>query len=271
MDNYFIQKDIQDILAMLDAEEAPESRDYLSNLIIDDLTEDDPYLIANTLLKCDMNAPLPKILRDFIEELFETAYEDGNADAMNDIGAQYYDGARGFEQDFSKAVNCYKLAAAKGSRQAQENLGYCYYYGRNMPVDYKKAFHYFALGAFDGHLISLYKIGDMYQNGYYVEENPIEAFHIYSRCLDTMTDEAAPIVAGPVFLRIGNALLYGKGTEKDPKSALICFQKAESFLYDMVAKGDVMYKKSLQAAIDGQAKAREILNKALPNKEWRFD
>ena len=190
---------------------------------------------------------------------------------MNDLGAQYYDGSRGFDQDFSKAVECYKLAAENGSRQAQENLGYCYYYGRNMPVDYEKAFHYFALGAFDGHLISLYKIGDMYLNGYYVEKNPKEAFLIYNRCLDTMTDEAAPTVAGPVFLRVGNAFLKGLGTEPNPMNALICFQKAETFLYDMVVKGDVMYKKSLQAAIDGQAKARAILAEALPSNQWTFD
>ena len=37
--------------------------------------------------------------------------------------------------------------------------------------DYQKAFHYFLLGALDGHLISLYKIGDMYLNGYHVEKN----------------------------------------------------------------------------------------------------
>ena len=111
----------------------------------------------------------------------------------------------------------------------------------------------------------------MYLNGYYVEKNPKEAFLIYNRCLDTMTDEAAPTVAGPVFLRVGNAFLKGLGTEPNPMNALICFQKAETFLYDMVVKGDVMYKKSLQAAIDGQAKARAILAEALPSNQWTFD
>ena len=37
----------------------------------------------------------------------------------------------------------------------------------------------------------------------------------------------------------------------------------------MVANGDTMYKKSWCAAIDGQAKAREILARALPKQEWR--
>jgi TPR repeat protein len=122
---------------------------------------EEPYEIANRLLMYDKPKPLPQIIIDFIEQLFNLAFESGNVEAMNDLGAQYYDGSRGFEQDFSKAVECYKLAAEKGSRQAQENLGYCYYHGRNIPVYYEKAYHYFALGALDGHLISLYKIGDM--------------------------------------------------------------------------------------------------------------
>ncbi len=271
-EKYDVLAGIRDALAILEAEEAPQSREYLNGLIFEDeLTEDDPFVIANELLQCDMPDALPEALRDLIEELFTAAFEDGNADAMNDLGAQYYDGSRGFEQDFSKAVHCYKLAAANGSRQAQENLGYCYYYGRNMPVDYEKAFRYFALGAFDGHLISLYKIGDMYQNGYYVDKDPAEAFHIYSHCLETMTDEAAPTVAGPVFLRVGNAFLNGIGTKEDPKSALICFQKAEAYLFDMVAGGNVMYKKSLQDAIEGQAAARSKLLGSLPSQDWIFD
>jgi TPR repeat protein len=214
--------------------------------------------------------PFPQPVWDFIIELLELEIENGNDDAMNDLGAMYYDGT-GCRQSFEKAVYYYNLAAAHGNRQAQENLGYCYYYGRNMPVDYKKAFHYFALGAFDGHLVSLYKIGDMYMNGYYVEKNETEAFHIYERCLDTMTDEAAPYVAGPVFLRLGQAFLYGKGTEANLSNARICFQKAEVYLYDMVKDGQVMYKKSLLAAVESQKKAREALMKELPEDEWTFD
>ena len=263
---------VQDVFSIIGEEEAPEAYAILSGLVAEDeQAEPDPYEIAGSLLDCDRPAPLPETLRNLIEELLLCAYKEGNADAMNDLGSQYYDGSRGFKQDFTQAVTCYHLAAMKGSRQAQENLGYCYYYGRNMPVSYKKAFHYFALGAFDGHIVSLYKIGDMYANGYYVQKNPVEAFHIYSHCLDIMTDEMAPRCAGPIFLRVGNALLNGEGTKEDAKGALICFQKAESFLYDMVAGGDVMYKKSLQAAVEGQAKAREKLRETLPQQEWRHD
>jgi hypothetical protein len=39
----------------------------------------------------------------------------------------------------------------------------------------------------------------------------------------------------------------------------------------MVRDGNVMYKKSLSAAIDSQQKAREKLMNDLPAKEWEFD
>ena len=248
----------------LDPELFPETVEFFTQHVDDEISA---YEMASALVQCDKTSDMTRELFDFIVGLYKEAIDEGKVEAMNDLGALYYDG-RGCEEDFSKAVYYYDMAAKAGSRQAQENLGYCYYYGRNMPVNYEKAFHYFALGAFDGHLISLYKIGDMYQNGYYVEKNPKEAFNIYIHCLDLMTDEAAKHVAGPVYLRIGNALLYGNGVDENPKNALVAFQRAELYLYDMVMDGNEMYKKSLQTAIDGQVKAREKLVQALPKQEW---
>ena len=256
------QEERYHICLELDPAVSPETIDFFTSHMDDDLSS---YELATSLVNCDKTSVMPRILFDFIVELYEDAISTGNADAMNDLGALYYDG-RGCNQDFTKAVFYYDAAAKNGNRQAQENLGYCYYYGRNMPVDYERAFHYFALGAFDGHLISLYKIGDMYQNGYYVDKNPTEAFNIYHRCIEMMTEEAAQLVAGPVFLRLGNCFLKGCGVEESAKNALLCFQQAERYLYDMVANGEVMYKKSLKAAVDGQEKAREKLAKKLPER-----
>ena len=45
----------------------------------------------------------------------------------------------------------------------------------------------------------------------------------------------------------------------------------ESFLFDMAANGETMYRKSLEAAVAGQAKAREKLMDQLPEDEWEFD
>lgn len=272
VDYEYIAKQTQEVLAMLDPEEWEEIVTYLS--YIEEMDDYEGYGlldIADTVIDLDRPKDLPEFVIDYLTDLYETEIRLGNSAAMNDLGAQYYDGNRGFEQSFKKAMKLYQMAAEHGSRQAQENLGYCYYYGRDGKVDYEKAFHYFALGAFDGHIISLYKIGDMYRNGYYVKKNEVEAFHIYRRCIDTMTEEAAPAAAGPVYLRLGDMFLNGLGTEADAKSALISYQKAETYLYDMLRNGQAMYKKSLMSAIQGQADARKKLEEELPKKEWDFD
>ncbi len=240
---------------------------YLVSLLHEDgSVSERPYDIAVKILSLDKPQRFTKLQIEFIVWLLQLEIREGNDTAMNDLGAAYYDGRRGFPQNYELAMQYYKMAAAKGNRVAQENLGYCYYYGRDGKRDYEKAFHYFALGAFDGHLISLYKIGDMYLNGYFVEKNEKEAFYIFMRCLDTMTDEAAPRVAGPLFLRLGKMFSEGRGTEKDPQAALSCYQKAENYLFDMVMAGDEMYRKSLDGAVAGQAAAREELRKILPER-----
>ena len=267
---------IKKTLATISSEEYPETYNYLSqtpglNGEPNPGESISPYTIANNILNLDKPGTFPKSVLDLVTCLFEMEIAEGNSDAMNDLGSIYYDGSRGLEQNFEKAVHYYKMAAKQGNRQAQENLGYCYYYGRDGEPDYEKAFHYYALGAFDGHLISLYKIGDMYLHGLYVPKNEREAFFIFMRCLETMTEETEGRVAGPVYLRLGRMFLDGTGTEKNYKNALICFQKAESFLYDMVMNGDVMYRRSLIAAIKGQEEARKKLSKALPEDTWEFD
>ncbi len=264
-------KEIEDVLAMLAGDELPQVRGYLAGIAAGEYDEDLTALdLANELTVLDIPQRFPDFLIRFITELYLREIENGSDEAMNDLGAQYYDGSRGFEQSFEKAIYYYKMAAVRGNRQAQENLGYCYFYGRDGKPDYEMAFHCFALGAFDGHLISLYKIGDMYLHGLYVEKNEAEAFRIFLRCLDTMTPEAEGRVAGPVYLRVGRMLLEGRGTEPDPKGALGCFQKAEIYLYNMIAEGNDMCRKSLGDAIMGQARAREKLASQLGENTLPF-
>ena len=256
------------VMLMLDGARFPEAFAALSDVFMHSAT---PYQIASRLMSCDRPGPLPPFLVEYITSLYELEIAAGNPQAMNDLGAHYYGGDRGFAQDFTKAVALYRLAAENGNLQAQENLGYCYYYGRDMDVDYEKAFHCFALGAFAGRLVSLYKIGDMYRHGHYVKKNAGEAFRIYTRCLALMTEEDQALIAGPVRLRLGDMLLNGIGTEPNAEAALLNYSVAEIALLKMVRQGDAMYKKSLQAAIQGQEKARALLAAALPEQEWTFD
>ncbi len=245
----------------IDPTQYPETVEYFQRTKGEGLSS---YELASGILNCDKDKPMPPEVFTFVAALYKHAISKGDVDAMCDLGSLYYDG-RGCMQDFTKAIHYYEMAAKHGHVIARENLGYCYYYGRDIPVDYEKAFQYFAEGAFLGRLVSMYKIGDMYKNGYYVEKNPVIALRIYLRCFEMMNPEEDYYAAEPVFLRLGNAFLYGEGTKKDPRAALKYFHFAEEFLYDLVAEGEEMYRKSLQAAIDGQAKARRLLAKKLPS------
>ena len=254
-------------------DEFVEASDYFATFLDDhDWTERvSPFDIAYRLQECDRPRRFPKYLVNYIIDLYQMEIEAGNHHAMNNLGARYYYGDRGFEQDFKKAVFYYKMAAKHGNRQAQQNLGYCYYYGRDMEKDYEKAFQYFAVGAFAGDPVSLYKIGDMYLNGYYVQKDEREAFIIYNRCLDMMDDDSSKTVSGPVHLRLGDMCLNGIGTEMNPEMALLNYSIAEISLYRMVKDGDYMYKNSLHNAIEGQRMARAMLTALLPEDEWALD
>ena len=259
----------RNVLDKINDGEFPEVYEYLDGILIDeDVITASPYEIAATLGKCDNPKPFPHFLIDFITGLFDCEITEGNTDAMCELGGYYYDGGRGFEQSFAKAVQLYKMAAEQGNRYAYNCLGYCYYYGRDMELDYEKAFRCFATGAFAGQLESMYKIGDMYLRGQFVDKDEQEAFIIYNRCLEMMDDDSRSYVAGPVHLRLGDMCLKGIGTVADPEAALFHYNLAEILLYRMVKDGNYMYKKSLRLSIEGQDKARAALADHIPADEW---
>ena len=257
------------VLSEINDGEFPEAYEYLDRILNDDdIFEKTPFEIATVLVKCDNPKLFPPFLIDYITALYEYEISEGNADAMCELGGYYYDGSRGFDQSFAKAVQLYKMSADRGNRYAYECLGYCYYYGRDMEPDYEKAFRCFALGAFAGRLESMYKIGDMYLRGQYVDRDEQEAFIIYNRCLQMMTDDDRDYISGPVHLRLGDMYMEGVGTNTDPEAALFHYNLAEFMLYRMVSNGNYMYKKSWRLAIDGQAKARAALSHRIPPDEW---
>lgn len=138
--------------------------------------------------------------------------------ALN-LGTFYYTG-RFYEQDYQRAFELYKIAADAGHPRAICNCGYCFYYGRHQDVDYSEAYRYFSLGALlydDANC--LYKLGDMYLNGYAVEKNERYAFQLYARALDqAQADDEQPAVADAQF-RVGKCLLRGIGTDKNAEEA----------------------------------------------------
>lgn len=228
---------------------------------------ENPMDIALRLHDADAILPFPESVFEFLLEVYEEEILLENPDAALNLGSLYYTGRAG-QQDFIKALEYYTIASDWGSQQAQENLGYCYYYGRGIDIDYKKAFHYFAPGTFEGIITSLYKIGDMYRNGYYVNRNEDEAFRIYHRCYETLTDELLYFAGADVMMRMADCYFYGIGTNIDDRNALYFYQQAERFYLDQLENGDYFVKDLFEKAIKRQADVREKIIKKLPTFEW---
>lgn len=91
-----IYNELQSIYAILPAEEFPDMFAYITDMLADEDCMDEPHSMALTLAEHDKPADLPDYIIDFITDLLESEIEKGDADAMNDLGAMYYDGHRGF-------------------------------------------------------------------------------------------------------------------------------------------------------------------------------
>lgn len=269
MNNEIRSNDLKVILKNLNKEEYPESYKILTDSFYVDPSHmiDAPLSIANALFNADATKQMFPKVAEFVERVYLQEIEEKNAAAACNLGALYYTGRIG-EQNFTKAVKYYTIAAEGGDRQAAENLGYCYYYGRDVEKDYEKAFHYFALGAFDGHIVSLYKIGDMYKNGYYVRKNEKEAFYIYDHCARIMTDKTAEICGADVYMRLADCFADAVGTDKNLKLALVLYQRAEQMFYDRLENGDYMIKGNFRHCIDRQNEMRKGLSDVLPGYGW---
>ena len=137
--------------------------------------------------------------------------------------------------------------------------------------DYEKAFHYFVKGALDKHLISLYKIGDMYRKGYYVEKDESEAYYIYEHCRQMMTEEQENSFGADIYIRLADCNFNGVGTERDLLLALKYYQTAEVLYFNRIANGDFLYKNQYERSIKMQQVVRNEMSKDIPRYSFSGD
>lgn len=210
---------------------------------------------------CDnQDYPEEAISRKVIE-CYELCAQHDIPEAALNLGTFYYTG-RVVGQDYQKAYELYKTAADAGVLRAICNCGYCFYYGRHQEVDYEKAYEYFSLGALlydDANC--LYKLGDLYLNGYGVAKNERYAFILYQRALQrSWENDADAVCAADAQFRVGKCYLAGIGTEQNPEKAydllslsLINFYKCR--------KTDHFVIGSIQSAKELLAQAQEQLER----------
>lgn len=81
---------------------------------------------------------------------YTKAAEKGSAEAMNELGFLYYAG-RDIGMDYKKADNYFTEAAYANLSVAQYNLGISYYSGADKEIDLVKAYAWFNVAAKNGH------------------------------------------------------------------------------------------------------------------------
>lgn len=169
---------------------------------------------------CENHDSLYEHIVKKVIECYELCMEQGMPVAMLNLGTFYYNG-KFVEQDFKKAFALYKMAADAGELRAICNCGYCFYYGRHQQIDYAEAYKYFTRGALlfnDANC--LYKLGDMYLNGYGIDKNEKYAFLLYERALKCCQENGkdSECIADAQF-RVGKCLLKGIGVQADVEEA----------------------------------------------------
>ena len=174
-----------------------------------------------------------------------TLAEKNDHEALLSLGALHYTGFSNIiPQDYAKALNYYERAAESSELKdawALNNLGYCYFYGRDGEVNYKKAYSCFAHSAMCGNANAMYKLGDMYYYGNYVSKDFDASFYWYtlakSQKIDADTDYQGFLIAS-IAMRLGRAFLNGEGTQVDLIAALFELRTAEALFYKQVLIGD---------------------------------
>ena len=203
---------------------SPNEKEHLSSLIkkceLGDIAameevatfyyEDHPELMNDT------TAPL-------VLEYYEKALSLGHQKTYLNLGTIYFDGIYA-PPNYSKAIELFKLAISGDNARiaaiANAKLGDCYQYGYGMESNLSKAFDCYLEGVLlCNHPICLYKLGDMYRSGLFVNQSSKKAYFIYCKAKDASAKYFLNDSYAEILVRLAEAKIDGIGTDKDIPSA----------------------------------------------------
>ncbi len=170
-------------------------------------------------------------------EWFRKAAAAGIGRAMNNIGMLYTNG-QGVPQDYAKAMEWFRKGAAAGSGLAMNNIGVHYDNGQGAPQDYAKAMEWYRKAAAAGSGDAMYNIGVHYDNGQGVPQDYAKAMEWFRK--------AAAAGSGLAMCNVGTLYASGQGVPQDYAKALEWYRKAAA-----AGSGAAMYNIGVHYA-DGQ-------------------
>ena len=111
----------------------------------------------------------------------------GDVSAQWRLGQMYYNG-EGVRQDYTKAAEWYRKAAAQGNPGSEYYLGLMYYDGEGVRQDYTKAAEWYRKAAAHGNsgvAYAQYNLGVMYYNGEGVRQDDAQAKEWVGKACDS--------------------------------------------------------------------------------------
>lgn len=204
--------------------------------------------------------------RRFVAWVDELAAKD-NTRALHTRCYGKYSGNAVYQQDFTSARDdAEKLFELTKNPQYANTLGYIYYYGRctHGEPEYDKALTYFTFGAANGLYESIYKLSDMYKNGYGVVKSPETAFNLVSMLYHELSvrfeEQRGEDNFADVALRIGSMILHGTGTHQNVYSGIAVLLEAEYAIRKRMKEHDYYGDTVVAANIRrGLTEAKEML------------
>lgn len=206
-----------------------------------------------------------------VVECYKLCADNGLALAAINLADMYYYG-KNVGLDYGKAFEFYKIAADSGNVWAICRCGNFFYYGLHQERDYEQAYKYFSLGVLlHDDERCLYKLGDMYLDGKGVEKNEKFSLMLYKKAMNISGSENGNAnCLGDTRMRVGKCYLYGLGTNKDVEKANELLSLAVVDFYKR-RKEDNFIIQSINTAKKMLAEAQSILDKETSDYQRKRD
>ena len=141
-------------------------------------------------------------------------------------------------------------------------MGECYFYGRGVEKSYKDAYFNLVKSALtDDSAHALYLLGDMYLNGYFVEQDIPEAKDLYWHALNVADQLDAPSrIKAEIHYRIGMDYYHRPNTIDNLTVALKAFNTTELLLLKVMNEGNPSLIHRIQKLRQMQMEVKECLD-----------
>ena len=126
--------------------------------------------------------------------VISAACQDGDRDDFQ-VGLDAYN-----QGNYQTAIEIWGPLAEGGDPAAQTNMGFLYYHGRGVPLDYEEAVEWYRLAVSRGYADAAFNLGVAYAEGNGVEQDFDEALKLYTAAAEAGYAPAQVIVGNIHFL-----------------------------------------------------------------------